>query len=88
MGFHRQYRRGIQRPDSSKKVVKLDGPPAHREMLVQVSLIVVQMNLQDLLLQGFPPNGHRSTGKGVLMAHIEAKSQKGTREPVKDLPVD
>jgi hypothetical protein len=61
----------------SKELAKVEFPFSHREMLIHLFVIIVEVNLTQEPSQGFYPSGERSLGEDILMARVEAESKMG-----------
>jgi hypothetical protein len=61
----------------SKELVKVEFPFSHREMLIHLFVIIVEVNFTQEPSQGFYPNGERGLAEHVVMARVKAESKMG-----------
>jgi hypothetical protein len=67
----------FQLRQESKELVKVEFPFSHREMLIHLFVIIVEVNLTQKPSQGLYPNGERGLGEDVLVARVKAESETG-----------
>jgi hypothetical protein len=62
-----------------KELIEIEIPLPHRKMLVHFSVIIVEVDLNQIPSECFEPDGERGFGvrESVVMASVETKSKMG-----------
>jgi len=74
MGFHGKDRPEILSAELGEEFTERDIPLTHRQMLIHVPVVVVDVNLPQSIAEGLDPKNRRDTAEDVRMAGIETET--------------
>ncbi len=60
-----------------KELIKIEISFPHGKMFIHLGVIIVEMNLRQVLAEGFDPEGKRGLAEDMMMAGVETESKMG-----------
>ncbi len=77
MGLEGVDRVHLKLREEFKKLIKIEISFPHGKMFIHLSVIIVEMNLRQVLAEGFDPEGKRDLAEDMMMAGVETESKMG-----------